>query len=138
MTNNTIDNALQASITALNEERASIQELKEELEKMKANYRSREEIRESLIREEVNYDMVINHKKRSWNSAYDSYHGLKLKLSMDGLPEDIRADLEEKMAVARERFHEVQAEMEKEELEFDERVKYLKDELRALDLIMRQ
>lgn len=138
MTNDTIDNAFQASVTALREELASIQKLKDELEKMKANYRRREEIRESLIREEVKHELLINHKRRIRNSHSESYHELESMLSKKHLPDDLHTELEEKMDEAKDRFHEVQAEIEEEERKYVALVRSLVDELNALDIEISQ
>lgn len=139
--------ALQASVTAyVNNTRASmrakdeeleakdqqIQELKEEMEKMRANYRRREEIIKSLVRAECDHELTIGHKKRICDNYYELCYGLKSILSGEGLIEDLRPDLEEEMDEAKDRFHEVQAEILEEERKFDELVKPLKDELEAL------
>lgn len=153
-TNEEVLLALQACVTAVNANEAStravdeemkakdrqIQELKGELEKcraeleeMKAKAQRRKEIHEALIREEVKHKRVINHKRRICNNSRELHQELKEELSIQGLPEDLRVEAKEKMEAAKKRFDEVHAEIKEEERKYEERVKSLKDELKALD-----
>lgn len=105
-----------------------IQELKEELEKCLR----REGILESLYTAQESHSWSISHKERMCNESYDLYQDLKLRLSEDGLPEDVRADIEKRMAEEREEFLAVQAEIIEQERKHNELVKSLKDELDSL------
>lgn len=100
-----------------------IQELKEELEKCLR----REEILESLYTAQESHSWSISHKERMCNESYDLYQDLKLRLS-----EDVRADIEKRMAEEREEFLAVQAEIMEQERKHNELVKSLKDELDTL------
>lgn len=132
MTNNSIQVMEEKYREELEAKDQQIQELKEELEKMKANYRRREEIIESLVRAECDHELTFGHKKRIHDNYYLLSQDIKSILSGEGLIEDLRVHLEKEMIKAEASRREVQAEMLEEERKFDELVKPLKDELDAL------
>lgn len=124
---------VRASIRVIEERHREELEAKDRQIQELTKDRRRDELRRSLVIAKVCHELHICHLKRIYGSYYILSRDIKSMLSMDDIPEDRRADLEKEMAVAEAKLHEVQAEMEKEELEFDELVKPLNDELEALN-----